>query len=282
MGGESRPGPVSRHLDEPRAVRIALIGGAVTFLLAFLLIPLAAVFVNALRDGLGAFFSALAETNTLAAVRLTAIVALAVVPVNLLYGLAAAWSVSKFRFPARNVLITFIDLPFSVSPVVAGMIFVLLFGSHGLAGSWLADHDVKIIFALPGIVLATLFVTSPIIARELIPLMQSQGSDEEEAALTLGASGWRTFFHVSLPKVRWGLLYGTMLCAARAVGEFGAVNVVSGHIRGRTLTLPLHVEVLYNEYQFTSAFAVSTLLTLVAVATLAVQAYVARRADRGA
>ncbi|HUC42498.1 MAG TPA: sulfate ABC transporter permease subunit CysW [Candidatus Sulfotelmatobacter sp.] len=282
MGGESRPGPVSRHLDEPRAVRIALIGGAVTFLLAFLLIPLAAVFVNALRDGLGAFFSALAETNTLAAVRLTAIVALAVVPVNLLYGLAAAWSVSKFRFPARNVLITFIDLPFSVSPVVAGMIFVLLFGSHGLAGPWLADHDVKIIFALPGIVLATLFVTSPIIARELIPLMQSQGSDEEEAALTLGASGWRTFFHVSLPKVRWGLLYGTMLCAARAVGEFGAVNVVSGHIRGRTLTLPLHVEVLYNEYQFTSAFAVSTLLTLVAVATLAVQAYVARRADRGA
>jgi sulfate transport system permease protein len=273
---------VSRHLDEPRAVRIALIGGAVTFLLAFLLIPLAAVFVNALRDGLGAFFSALAETNTLAAVRLTAIVALAVVPVNLLYGLAAAWSVSKFRFPARNVLITFIDLPFSVSPVVAGMIFVLLFGSHGLAGPWLADHDVKIIFALPGIVLATLFVTSPIIARELIPLMQSQGSDEEEAALTLGASGWRTFFHVSLPKVRWGLLYGTMLCAARAVGEFGAVNVVSGHIRGRTLTLPLHVEVLYNEYQFTSAFAVSTLLTLVAVATLAVQAYVARRADRGA
>jgi sulfate transport system permease protein len=282
VGGESRPGPVSRHLDEPRAVRIALIGGAVTFLLAFLLIPLAAVFVNALRDGLGAFFSALAETNTLAAVRLTAIVALAVVPVNLLYGLAAAWSVSKFRFPARNVLITFIDLPFSVSPVVAGMIFVLLFGSHGLAGPWLADHDVKIIFALPGIVLATLFVTSPIIARELIPLMQSQGSDEEEAALTLGASGWRTFFHVSLPKVRWGLLYGTMLCAARAVGEFGAVNVVSGHIRGRTLTLPLHVEVLYNEYQFTSAFAVSTLLTLVAVATLAVQAYVARRADRGA
>ena len=282
MGGESRPGPVSRHLDEPRAVRIALIGGAVTFLLAFLLIPLAAVFVNALRDGLGAFFSARAETNTLAAVRLTAIVALAVVPVNLLYGLAAAWSVSKFRFPARNVLITFIDLPFSVSPVVAGMIFVLLFGSHGLAGPWLADHDVKIIFALPGIVLATLFVTSPIIARELIPLMQSQGSDEEEAALTLGASGWRTFFHVSLPKVRWGLLYGTMLCAARAVGEFGAVNVVSGHIRGRTLTLPLHVEVLYNEYQFTSAFAVSTLLTLVAVATLAVQAYVARRADRGA
>jgi len=282
VGGESRPGPVSRHLDEPRAVRIALIGGAVTFLLAFLLIPLAAVFVNALRDGLGAFFSALAETNTLAAVRLTAIVALAVVPVNLLYGLAAAWSVSKFRFPARNVLITFIDLPFSVSPVVAGMIFVLLFGSHGLAGPWLADHDVKIIFALPGIVLATLFVTSPIIARELIPLMQSQGSDEEEAALTLGASGWRTFFHVSLPKVRWGLLYGTMLCAARAVGEFGAVNVVSGHIRGRTLTLPLHVEVLYNEYQFTSAFAVSTLLTLVAVGTRAGQAYVALRADRGA
>lgn len=271
-----------RHLDEPRWVRIGLVAAAVAFLLAFLLVPLAAVFAHALRDGLGVFFAALSDPSTLAAVRLTLLVAAIAVPVNVAYGLAAAWCVAKFRFPGRNLLVTAIDLPFSVSPVVSGLLLVLLFGARGLLGPWLAEHDVKVIFALPGIVLATIFVTSPIVARELIPLMQSQGSDEEEAALTLGASAWRTFFHVSLPKVRWGLLYGTVLCAARAMGEFGAVSVVSGHVRGRTMTLPLQVEVLYNEYRFTAAFAVASLLTLVAVATLGVQALAARRGDRPA
>jgi sulfate/thiosulfate transport system permease protein len=272
----------SRQLDEPAWVRVTAIAGAVVFLAAFLLVPLAAVFVHALRDGIGVFLRALSEPDALAAVRLTLTVAAITVPINLVYGLAAAWAVTRFNFPGRNLLVTLIDLPFSVSPVVSGMMFVLLFGAHGWAGPWLVDHGIKIVFALPGIVLATIFVTSPIVARELIPLMQSQGVDEEEASLTLGASGWRTFVHVSLPKVRWGLLYGTVLCAARAMGEFGAVSVVSGHVRGRTMTLPLHVEALYNEYQFTAAFAAASLLTLVAIGTLAVQAVVGRRADSGA
>jgi sulfate/thiosulfate transport system permease protein len=271
-----------RHLDEGRFVQLALIASAVAFLLAFLLVPLAAVFVHALRDGVRLFLGALTDVYTLSAVRLTLLVAAIAVPVNVVYGLAAAWCVTKFRFPGRNVVVTLMDLPFAVSPVVSGLVFVLLFGAQGLLGPWLAEHDLRVVFALPGIVLATIFVTSPIVARELIPLMQSQGSDEEEAALTLGASAWRTFFHVSLPKVRWGLLYGTVLCTARAMGEFGAVSVVSGHIRGRTMTLPLQVEVLYNEYHFTAAFAVASILTLVAVATLGVQALAGRRGDRPA
>jgi sulfate transport system permease protein len=275
-GGSLRP-PRGHHVDEPRAARFALIGLAAAFLGAFLVVPLIAVFAFALREGFGVYLDALREPAARAAVTLTLTVAAIAVTVNVLYGLAAAWSVSKFSFPGRNALVTLIDLPFSVSPVVSGMLFVLLFGARGLLGPFLTEHDVKIIFALPGIVLATIFVTSPIVARELIPLMQAQGSDEEEAALTLGASGWRTFLHVSLPKVRWALLYGTLLCTARAMGEFGAVSVVSGHIRGRTMTLPLHVEVLYNEYRTTAAFAAASLLTLVAVATLAVPFIVERR-----
>ncbi|HVQ35769.1 MAG TPA: sulfate ABC transporter permease subunit CysW [Candidatus Bathyarchaeia archaeon] len=275
-GGTLRP-PRGRHVDEPRAARFALIGLAAAFLGAFLVVPLIAVFAYALREGAVVYLAALREPAALAAVKLTLTVAAIAVPVNVVYGLAAAWSVSKFSFPGRSALLTLIDLPFSVSPVVSGMLFVLLFGARGLLGPFLSEHEVRIIFALPGIVLATIFVTSPIVARELIPLMQSQGSDEEEAALTLGASGWRMFLHVSLPKVRWALLYGTLLCTARAMGEFGAVSVVSGHIRGRTMTLPLHVEVLYNEYRTTAAFAAASLLTLVAVATLAVPFVVERR-----
>jgi sulfate transport system permease protein len=212
----------------------------------------------------------------MAAVRLTLTVAAIVVPINVVFGVAAAWAVAKFDFPGRGLLVTIIDVPFAVSPVVSGMVFVLLFGAHGLVGPWLIAHDVKIIFALPGIVLATLLVTSPFVARELIPLMESQGNDEEEAALTLGGSGWRTFFHVSLPKIRWGLLFGVVLCNARAMGEFGAVSVVSGHIRGLTNTIPLHVEILYNEYQFSAAFAVASLLSLLAILTLAIKAVVER------
>jgi len=277
VAGGSLRAPRGRHVNESRAARVVLVGLAATFLGAFLVVPLIAVFAYALREGAGVYLAALTEPAALAAVKLTLTVAVIAVPVNVVYGLAAAWSVAKFSFPGRNWLLTIIDLPFSVSPVVSGMLFVLLFGARGLLGPFLSDHDVKIIFAIPGIVLATIFVTSPIVARELIPLMQAQGSDEEEAALTLGASGWRTFLHVSLPKVRWALLYGTLLCSARAMGEFGAVSVVSGHIRGRTMTLPLQVEVLYNEYRTTAAFAAASLLTLVAVATLAVQFVVGRR-----
>ena len=261
----------SSHLTEPGWVRAFLIAGAVVFLLAFLLVPLAAVFAKAFRDGVGAWAAALTEPNARAAIRLTLTVAAIVVPLNLAYGLAAAWAVAKFRFPGKSLLVTLIDLPFSVSPVIAGMIFVLVFGAHGILGPWLIEHDTKIIFALPGIVLATLFVTSPIVARELIPLMEAQGSEEERAAMTLGAGPWRMFLHVSLPKIRWALMYGTILCAARSMGEFGAVSVVSGHIRGRTVTLPLHVEILYNEYAFTAAFAAASLLTFLALGTLAAE-----------
>ena len=256
------------HLTEPRFVRWALLAIALAFLLLFLLAPLVVVFVEALGKGLGAYWAAVTDPIALAAVRLTLLTAALVVPLNVVFGVAAAWLIARFDFRGRNLLTTLIDLPFSVSPVISGMIFVLLFGAHGLVGPWFARHDIKIIFALPGIVLATLFVTSPLVARELIPLMQSQGSDEEEAALTLGASGWQTFLRVSLPKMRWGLLYGIVLCNARAMGEFGAVSVVSGHVRGVTNTIPLHVEILYNEYQFAAAFAVASLLTLVAVASI--------------
>ena len=267
-------------LTEPRLVRWLLTGTALAFLGFFLFVPLALVFAKALADGFGAYVEAIREPVALAAVRLTLTAAAIAVPVNLLFGLAAAWSIAKFRFPGKNLLITLIDLPFSVSPVISGMIYVLLFGAHGIFGPWLQAHDVKIIFAVPGIVLATIFVTSPMVARELIPLMQSQGNDEEEAALTLGASGLQTFFRVSLPKIRWGLLYGVVLCNARAMGEFGAVSVVSGHIRGATNTMPLHVEILYNEYQFSAAFAVASLLALLALVTLAIKSAIEWRTGR--
>jgi sulfate/thiosulfate transport system permease protein len=270
----------SGALTEPRWVRGLLLGTALAFLAFFLFVPLALVFAKAFEDGFAAYTAAIREPVALEAVRLTLITAAIAVPVNLLFGLAAAWSIAKFRFPGKNLLITLIDLPISVSPVIAGMIFVLLFGAQGLLGPWLAAHDLKIIFAVPGIVLATMFVTSPMVARELIPLMQSQGDDEEEAALTLGASGLQTFFRVSLPKIRWGLLYGVVLCNARAMGEFGAVSVVSGHIRGLTNTMPLHVEILYNEYQFAAAFAVASLLALLALATLALKSLIEWRTRR--
>jgi sulfate transport system permease protein len=268
------------QLTEPRLVRWALLTIALAFLVLFLLAPLVVVFVEALGKGLGTYWAAVTDPIALAALRLTLLTAALVVPLNVVFGVAAAWLIARFDFRGRNLLTTLIDLPFSVSPVISGMIFVLLFGAHGLVGPWFARHDIKVIFALPGIVLATLFVTSPLVARELIPLMQSQGSDEEEAALTLGASGWQTFLRVSLPKMRWGLLYGIVLCNARAMGEFGAVSVVSGHVRGVTNTIPLHVEILYNEYQFAAAFAVASLLTLVAVATLAVKSMVEWKSGR--
>jgi sulfate transport system permease protein len=258
----------ARHLSESLPVRIGLTGAALAFLLLFLLLPLLVVVVNALDNGISGYLSAVSDPVALSAIRLTLLTAAIAVPVNVLFGLAASWAIAKFDFPGKNLLTTLIDLPLSVSPVISGMLFVLLFGAHGLMGSWLAEHDVKIIFALPGIVLATTFVTAPFVARELIPLMQSQGSQEEEAALTLGAGGWQIFWRISLPKIKWGLLFGVVLCNARAMGEFGAVSVVSGHIRGMTNTIPLHVEILYNEYQFSAAFAVASLLTLLALVTL--------------
>ena len=267
-------------LTEPRWVRWLLLGLTFVFLGFFLFVPLALVFYEAFRAGVATYWAALREPVALAAVKLTLIAAAISVPLNLLFGLAAAWAIAKFRFRGKNLLITMIDLPFSVSPVIAGMMFVLMFGAHGFFGPWLASHDVRVIFAVPGIVLATMFVTSPLIARELIPLLQSQGSDEEEAALTLGASGWQMFFRVSLPKLRWGLLYGVVLCNARAMGEFGAVSVVSGHVRGVTNTMPLHIEILYNEYQFAAAFAISSLLAMLALVTLGIKAGLEWRMSR--
>jgi len=264
------------HLDEPPLVRYGLLALALLFLFFFLFLPVLVVFSEGLENGIAAYYAAVKEPMALAAVRLTLLTAAITVPANLIFGLAAAWAVAKFEFRGKTLLTTLIDLPLSVSPVISGMLFVLLFGAHGLFGPFLQRNDIKIIFAVPGIVLATIFVTSPLIARELIPLMQAQGSEEEEAALTLGAGGWQTFFRVSLPKIKWGLLYGIVLCNARAMGEFGAVSVVSGHIRGRTNTLALHVEVLYNEYQFAAAFAVASLLAFLALATLAVRAIVER------
>jgi sulfate/thiosulfate transport system permease protein len=267
-------------LTEPRWVRWLLVGTALTFLTFFLFVPLLLVFYKALEDGFQTYIASITEPVALAAIRLTLLTAAIAVPLNLLFGLAAAWAIAKFRFRGKNLLITLIDLPFSVSPVISGMIFVLLFGAQGFFGPWLQAHDIRIIFAVPGIVLATIFVTSPMVARELIPLMQSQGNDEEEAALTLGASGLQTFFRVSLPKIRWGLLYGVVLCNARAMGEFGAVSVVSGHIRGLTNTMPLHVEILYNEYQFAASFAVASLLALLALVTLGIKSVIEWRTAR--
>jgi sulfate transport system permease protein len=267
-------------MKEPAWVRWLLIAIAMAFLLLFLFVPLAVVFTKAFEKGAAAWLAAISESDARAAIRLTLTAAAVAVPLNVLFGIAAAWAITKFQFRGKNLLVTLIDLPFSVSPVISGMLFVLLFGAQGFLGPWLQAHGIKIIFAVPGIILATIFVTAPLVARELIPTMEAQGSDEEEAAITLGASGWQTFRHVSLPKIRWGLVYGIVLCNARAMGEFGAVSVVSGHIRGQTTTLPLHVEILYNEYQFSAAFAVASLLTLLALVTLAVQAWVEWRAER--
>jgi sulfate transport system permease protein len=242
--------------------------------------PLIAVFVEAFRKGWDTYLAALIEPDALSAIKLTLIAAAIAVPLNLSFGVAAAWAITKFEFPGKQVLITLIDLPFSVSPVVAGLIYVLVFGAQGWFGSSLADNDIKIIFAVPGIVLATVFVTFPFVARELIPLMQAQGKEEEEAAVVLGANGWQTFWHVTLPNIKWGLLYGVILCNARAMGEFGAVSVVSGHIRGLTNTMPLHVEILYNEYQFAAAFAVASVLALLALVTLCIKTWIEHQAER--
>ncbi|WP_439608009.1 sulfate ABC transporter permease subunit CysW [Hydrogenophaga sp.] len=252
-------------------VRRTLIGIALVFMFLFLVLPLAAVFTEALRKGWDAYREALKDPDAWSAIRLTALTALVAVPLNLVFGVAAAWAVAKYEFRGKSFLTTLIDLPFSVSPVVAGLIYVLVFGAQGWFGPWLAEHDIKIVFAVPGIILATLFVTFPFIARELIPLMQAQGNDEEQAAQVLGASGWQTFWYVTLPNIKWGLIYGVILCNARAMGEFGAVSVVSGHIRGQTNTMPLHVEILYNEYQSVAAFAVASLLALLALVTLVIK-----------
>jgi len=274
----SAPSKVIRRAQagttESAWVRWTLIGIALAFMFLFLVLPLAAVATEALRKGVNAYLEALKEPDAWSAIRLTLITAAIAVPMNLVFGVAAAWAVAKFEFRGKAFLTTLIDLPFAVSPVVAGLIYVLVFGAQGWLGPWLSEHDIKIIFAVPGIVLATVFVTFPFVARELIPLMQSQGSEEEEAALVLGASGWRTFWHVTLPNIKWGLLYGVILCNARAMGEFGAVSVVSGHIRGETNTIPLQVEILYNEFNITGAFAVASLLAFLALVTLAVKSII--------
>jgi sulfate/thiosulfate transport system permease protein len=263
------------HATTERAwVRWTLIAVAVTFLGVFLFLPLAVVFSSALEKGFLVYLAALRESDAMSAIKLTLVAAGIAVPLNIIFGVTAAWAIGKFDFFGKSLLVTLIDLPFSVSPVVSGLIYVLIFGLQGLVGPWLAAHDVKIIFAVPGIVLATMVVTFPFVARELIPLVESQGSEEEEAALTLGASGFQTFWRVTLPNIKWGLLYGVILCNARAMGEFGAVSVVSGHIRGRTNTMPLHIEILYNEYQFAPAFAVASLLALLALATLLAKTFV--------
>jgi sulfate transport system permease protein len=267
----SRPSSGSSVTTERYPVRIILVATAVVFLVLFLLLPLAAVFVEAFRAGLSAYFAAITESDAVAAIRLTLLVAAIAVPANIVFGLAASWAIAKFEFKGKSVLNTLIDLPFSVSPVISGLIYVLLFGAQGYFGHYLESHNIQIIFALPGIVLATIFATFPFVARELVPLMQEQGTQDEEAALSLGASGWQTFFRVTLPNIRWALLYGVVLCNARAMGEFGAVSVVSGHIRGKTNTMPLHVEILYNEYNFAAAFAVASLLALLALVTLLIK-----------
>ncbi len=273
---------VQSSTTEPRLVRIALITLALGFLGLFLVVPLAAVFAQALEKGVAAYASAVSEPMALKAVWLTLVAAGIAVPANVVFGLAASWAIAKFEFPGKSLLIALIDLPFAISPVISGVIFVLLFGRTGLLGPFLAAHDVKILFAVPAIVIATIFVTFPFVARELIPVMQAAGTDEEEAARTLGAGGWQIFSKVTLPNVNWGLLYGVILCNARAMGEFGAVSVVSGHIRGKTNTLPLHVEILYNEYNFQAAFAVASLLAFLALVTLVAKSAVEWRARRAA
>jgi sulfate transport system permease protein len=268
--------PPSAGLERPW-VRRLLIGVALAFLAIFLFVPLAFVVLEGLKKGVAVYLAAITEPDALAAMRLTLLTAAIAVPANLVFGIAAAWAIARFSFPGKSVLVTLIDLPFSVSPVIAGLIYVLIFGLQGWFGGWLAEHDMKVIFAVPGIVLATVFVTFPFVARELIPLMQAQGNEQEEAAVVLGARGWQVFWRVTVPNIKWGLLYGVILCNARAMGEFGAVSVVSGHIRGMTNTLPLHVEIVYNEYQFAAAFACASLLALLALATLALKYAVERR-----
>ncbi len=262
---------------EPRWVKWTLIGVALSFLTFFLFVPLAIVFVEAFKKGVEVYLASITEPDALSAIKLTLIAAAISVPMNLVFGVAAAWCIAKFEFRGKNVLLTLIDLPFSVSPVISGLIYVLIFGLQGWFGEWLRDHDQKVIFAVPGIVLATVFVTFPFVARELIPLMQAQGTEQEEAACVLGASGWQLFWRVTMPNVKWALLYGVILCNARAMGEFGAVSVVSGHIRGQTNTMPLHIEILYNEYQFAASFAVASLLALLALVTLVLKYAVEQR-----
>lgn len=271
MSTTTSPRTARKGTTEAAWVRRTLIGIALLFMALFLVLPLAAVFTEALRKGFDAYWEALKDPDAWSAIRLTLLTAAIAVPLNLVFGVAAAWAVAKYEFRGKSFLTTLIDLPFSVSPVVAGLIYVLVFGAQGWLGPWLAEHDIKIVFAVPGIILATIFVTFPFIARELIPLMQAQGNDEEQAAIVLGASGWQTFWHVTLPNIKWGLIYGVILCNARAMGEFGAVSVVSGHIRGQTNTMPLHVEILYNEYQSVAAFAVASLLALLALVTLVIK-----------
>ena len=272
---ESRPAT-----REPAWLKWTVIGVSMAFFALFLLLPFVAVFVEAFRKGWPTYITAIQDPDALSAIRLTLLAALIAVPLNLVFGIAAAWCIAKFDFTGKQLLTTFIDLPFSVSPVIAGLAYVLVFGAQGWFGPWLAGHDIKILFAIPGIVLATVFITVPFIARELIPLMEAQGREEEEAALVLGASGFQTFWNVTLPNIKWGLLYGVILCNARAMGEFGAVSVVSGHIRGQTTTMPLHVEILYNEYNFAAAFAVASLLALLALMTLVIKTYVEWQAGR--
>ena len=283
QGNKGAAAPVRRpktNVLEPDWVRYLLIAVALAFLTLFLFVPLAAVFTEALKRGWDVYLESIRDPDAISAIKLTLIAAAISVPLNLVFGVAAAWAIAKFEFRGKAFLTTLVDLPFAVSPVVAGLIYVLVFGAHGWLGPWLAAHDIKIIFAVPGIVLATVFVTFPFIARELIPLMQAQGTDEEQAAMVLGATGWQTFWRVTLPNIKWGLLYGVILCNARAMGEFGAVSVVSGHIRGQTNTIPLHVEVLYNEYQSVAAFAVASLLALLAIVTLVVKSVIEWRHER--
>ena len=268
-----------RGISEPRYVRILLTATACVFLSLFLLLPLVVVFTEAFKKGVEFYLDAINEPDAAAAIRLTLIAAGIAVPLNLIFGVTAAWAISKFQFPGKSFLITLIDLPFSVSPVISGLVFVLLFGLQGWLGPWLSEHNIKIIFAVPGIVLATIFVTFPFVARELIPLMQALGNEEEEAARTLGAGGWQTFWRVTLPNIKWGLLYGVILCNARAMGEFGAVSVVSGHVRGSTNTIPLHAEILYNEYNGTAAFAIASLLTLLSLMTIVLKALIDQKSQ---
>lgn len=264
----------NRAISEPAWIRWTLISIALIFLSLFLFIPLIAVFTEGLRKGFETYFAAISEPDALSSIKLTLTAAAIALPLNLVFGVAAAWAIAKFEFKGKSILITLIDLPFAVSPVIAGLIYVLIFGLQGWFGEWLLDHDMKVVFAIPGIVLATIFVTFPFIARELIPLMQAQGKEEEEAGLVLGASGWQIFWRITIPNIKWGLLYGVILTNARAMGEFGAVSVVSGHIRGLTNTMPLHVEILYNEYNYAAAFAVASLLAFLALITLALKTYV--------
>ncbi|HUT78929.1 MAG TPA: sulfate ABC transporter permease subunit CysW [Polyangia bacterium] len=271
--------PVAATSETPLVSRL-LIAVALAYLGLFLLLPLVLVFTSAFGDGIGAYFAAFGDPDTRSAIRLTLVAAAIAVPCNTIFGVAAAWAIAKFDFHGKHILITLIDMPFAVSPVIAGLIFVLMFGAQGWFGPWLMEHGIRVIFDTPGIVLATMFVTFPFVARELIPLMQAQGTEAEQSALTLGASGWQTFRRITLPNIKWGLIYGVILCNARAMGEFGAVSVVSGHVRGRTNTMPLHVEVLYNDYRFSAAFAVASLLTLLALVTLVVKSLVEWRTAR--